>query len=75
MGEQLVGTVIEKTYLFPVKGQCYLIIETESEDRVKIRLNKKYEDSITIGDRIRFEKPWRKRKKVKVLELVEKASL
>lgn len=79
MGKQVTGVVIEKSYQPPAgapsKYWCYLMVETESGDRLTIRLHQKVHDKITIGDQIRFEKPWRKGKRVKDIKILGSASL
>jgi uncharacterized OB-fold protein len=75
MGKPVVGTVIEKAYHpppgAPDKYWCYIMVETESRGRVNIRLHQKVHDKITIGDRVQFEKPWRKNKRVKDIQFVK----
>ena len=74
MGKRVVGTVIEKAYHpppgAPSKYWCYLMVETDSGRRVNIRLHQRVHDKITIGDRVQFEKPWRKNKRVKDVRVV-----
>lgn len=74
MGRSVVGTVIEKAYHpppgAPDKYWCYLMVETESGERVNVRLHQKLHDRITIGDRVQFEPPWRKNKRVKDMRVV-----
>jgi len=76
MGKEMIGTIIEKSFRpppgAPSKYWCYLMVETESGERVTIRLHKKHVDRITIGDRIRFSKAWRKNKPIKDLKIVER---
>ncbi len=71
----MIGTIIEKSFRpppgSPVEYWCYLIVEEETGERIKIRLHKKQIDSVAIGDRIRFIKPRRTNKTIKV-ELVER---
>lgn len=78
MGKEMIGTVIEKSFQpppgAPDKYWCYLMIDVESGERETIRLHKKQVDRVTIGDRIRFIKPWRRNKTVKV-EVVERVHL
>lgn len=75
MAKDMIGTVIEKNFRPPPGGPdkywCYLMIQAKSRERITIRLHKKYVDHVTIGDQIRFSKPWRKNKCVKDLEIVE----
>lgn len=70
MGKEMTGTIIEKSFQAPpgapVKYWCYMMVETAFGERVTIRLDKKQVDLVTIGDRIRFSKPWRRNKSVKV---------
>ncbi len=74
MAKTLVGTILEKAYRpppgAPSKYWCYLMVETESGERVNIRLHQSVHDKVTTGDRIRFEKPWRENKRVKEIERV-----
>jgi len=74
MGKAVVGTIIEKAYYpppgAPDKYWCYIMVETESGDRLNIRLHKKVHNRITVGDKVQFEKPWRKNKPVKDIQLV-----
>lgn len=79
MGKEMTGTIIEKSFRpppgAPEKYWCYLMIDTEHGGRITIRIRKKYVDRVTIGDRIRFIKHWRKNKPSKVIEIVNKARL
>lgn len=74
MGAIVTGTVIEKAYHpppgAPDKYWCYLLVETESGERVSVRLHQKVHDRITVGDTVSFEKPWRKEKRVKDIQIV-----
>lgn len=75
MGKSVTGTVIEKTYHPPVgapdKYWCYIMVETDSKERVNVRLHQKVHDKITVGDHVRFVKPWRKNKRVKDIQLAK----
>jgi hypothetical protein len=79
MEKEMVGTVIEKSFRPPLGAPdekwCYLMVEINSEERIMIRLHKKYVDRVTIGDRIRFSKPRRKKQRTKDLEILEKGKL
>jgi hypothetical protein len=46
------------------------MVENKPGDRVTIRLHQKVQDKVTIGDQVRFEKPWRKHKRVKDIQRV-----
>ena len=74
MGKTIVGIVIEKTYHpppgAPNKYWCYIMVEDESVGRVSIRLHQKVHDKITIGDHVKFDKSWRKNKRVKKIQLM-----
>lgn len=74
MGRRIEGEIIEKSYQpppgAPNKYWCYLMVETESGERVNIRLHQKVHDKVTVGDRVRFDQPKRKNKRVKDLDLV-----
>lgn len=74
MGEEITGVVIEKAYHPPPGAPdmywYYLMVQTESGKRVSIRLHPKVHDKITIGDKIRFEKLWRKNTRVKDIQIV-----
>jgi uncharacterized OB-fold protein len=74
VGRRIVGEVLEKTYRpppgAPSKYWCYVMVETESGERMSIRLHQKVHDKITVGDRVRFEKPWRENKRVKDVDVV-----
>lgn len=73
MGKQIVGEVIEKSYQpppgAPSKYWCYLMVETDSGERVNIRLHQKIHDKFTVGDRLKFDLPRRKHKRVKDVSL------
>lgn len=77
MGKELTGIVIEKAYHpppgAPDKYWCYIMVETESGGRVNVRLHQKRHDKITIGDKIRFSKPWRKNKRLRDVQVIERA--
>lgn len=79
MAKEMTGTVIEKSFRpppgAPDKYWCYLMVESESGKRVTIRMHQKRVDHVTIGDSIRFSKPWRKNKRVKHIEMIERAKL
>lgn len=79
MGKEVTGTVIEKSFRpppgAPDKYWCYLLVQEQSGNRVAIRLHQKNIDRVTIGDELRFSKPWRKNKRVRSLEIVRKAEL
>ena len=74
MGKDITGIVIEKAYHpppgAPDKYWCYLLVETESGDRVNIRLHQKIHDKIIIGDKVHFSKPWRKDKRVRDVKVI-----
>lgn len=74
MGKEITGIVIEKAYHPPAGAPdrywCYLMVETESGERVNVRLHQKIHDKITIGDKIHFNMPWRKNKRVRDIELI-----
>ena len=74
MAKRVIGTIIEKSYQPPIgapsKYWCYIMVEDAPGDRVTIRLHQKVHDKVTIGDQVRFEKPWRKHKRVKDIRLV-----
>lgn len=78
MGKEMIGTVIEKSFRpppgAPAKHWCYLMIETDSGERVTIRVHKKYIDQVTIDDRISFTKYFRKNKKVRNVQIIKKSS-
>lgn len=75
MGRPITGSVIEKSYRpppgAPAKYWCYLMVETATGERVNIRLHQKIHDSITVGDRVQLEPPWRKKKRVEDLRVVQ----
>lgn len=77
MGKEITGIVIEKAYHpppgAPNKYWCYLMVETESGERVNVRLHQKIHDKITIGDKIRFSKPWRKNKRLRDVQVIGRA--
>jgi len=80
MGKEITGIVIEKTYRPPlgamgVSDYCYLMVEAMSGERVSIRLHRKVHDKITIGDKIRFSKPWRKKKRVGDVQVIGRARI
>lgn len=74
MARKIEGEVIEKTYQpppgAPSKYWCYLMVETDSGERVSIRLHQSLHDQLTVGDRLRFDKPMRKNKRVKKIDRV-----
>ena len=74
MGKEITGTVIEKAYRpppgAPAKYWCFLMVETESGERVNVRLHQKIHNKITSGDVIRFSKPWRENKRVSDVTIV-----
>jgi hypothetical protein len=74
MGKAVAGVVIEKAYHpppgAPDRYWCYIMVETATGERVNIRLHQKVHDKITFGDRVQFEKPWRKNKRVKDIQIV-----
>lgn len=74
MGKEIAGIVIEKTYHpppgAPAKYWCYLMVETESDERVNVRLHQTIHDKITIGDKVRFNEPWRKTKRVRNVQII-----
>jgi len=69
VGRQIEGEIIEKSYRpppgAPSKYWCYIMVESESGERVNVRLHQKVHDQVTIGDRVRLEQPWRENKRVK----------
>jgi hypothetical protein len=77
MAQEMTGTVIEKSFRpppgAPNKYWCYLMVNTESGERITIRLHQKHVNRVTTGDRIRFSKPWRNNKRTKDLEVLERA--
>jgi len=77
MGKEITGTVIEKAFHPPIgapdKYWCYLVVETESGERVSVRLHQKIHDKITIADKIRFSMPWRKNKRVLDVQVIGRA--
>ena len=79
MGKEITGIVIEKAYHpppgAPNKYWCYLMIETESGERVNVRLHQKIHDKITFGDKIRFSKPWRKNKRLRDVQIIGRAQI
>jgi hypothetical protein len=79
MGREVTGIVIEKAYHpppgAPDRYWCYLMIETEVGERTNVRLHQSLHNRISIGDRVRFTKPWRENKRVRDLEVVERARL
>lgn len=74
MGKEITGIVIEKGYYpppgAPSKYWCYLVVQTESGERVNVRLHQKIQDKITVGDKIHFSQPWRNNKRVRDVELI-----
>jgi len=72
MAKTVVGTIIEKAYRpppgAPSKYWCYVMVETESGERVNVRLHQSVHDQVTTGDRVRLEKPRRENKRVKKIE-------
>ncbi len=74
MARTIVGTIIEKSYHpppgAPSKYWCYVMVETESGERVNIRLHQSVHDKVTTGDRVQFEKPRRESKRVKEIQRV-----
>lgn len=79
MSKEITGVVIEKAYHPPAGAPdrywCYLMVETESGERVNIRLHQKMHDQVTIGDRIRFSKPRRKHKRIKDIQVLGRQTL
>lgn len=73
------GYVIEKAYRPPAGAPdrywCYLMVETEDGQRVNVRLHQKLHDKITIGDHIRFEKPWRRNKRVRGVQVLGRSQV
>jgi hypothetical protein len=69
MSRPITGVVVAKDFLpppgAPPKYWCYLTVETDSGDRVKIRVHQSSVDAAVIGDRVRFTKPGRSNKRVK----------
>ncbi|MHC4188845.1 MAG: hypothetical protein ACYTBX_08595 [Planctomycetota bacterium] len=76
MAREIIGTVIEKAYHpppgAPNKYWCYLIVETQSGERVNVRLHQRLHNKITIGDEIRFSKPWRGNKRVRAIRIIRR---
>lgn len=76
MAQEIKGTVIEKSFRpppgAPAKYWCYLMVQTESGERITIRLHQKHVNRVTTGDQIRFSKSWRKNKRTKDLEVLER---
>ena len=74
MSKEVTGTVIEKAYHpppgAPDKYWCYLMVEAESGQRVNVRLHQRLHNKITIGDQIRFSKPFRKNKRVRDVQVI-----
>jgi hypothetical protein len=79
MGKEVTGIIIEKAYHPPTgapdKYWCYLIVETKKGTRVNVRLHQKIHDKFTIGDAIRFSKPWRKNKRVKDVQVIGRSEI
>ena len=46
------------------------MVETETGYRVNIRLHQRIHDKIPVGDEISFDKPWRKNKRVRDMQVV-----
>lgn len=71
MGKAMAGVVIARDFMpppgAPPKYWCYLTVETDTGERVKIRLHQSQIDSAVIGDRVSFSKPRSKNKRVKDL--------
>jgi hypothetical protein len=69
MSRPITGVVVAKDFLpppgAPPKYWCYLTVETDSGDRVKIRVHQSSVDAAVIGDRVSFTKPGRSNKRVK----------
>lgn len=76
MGKQIKGHVIEKAYHPPAGAPsrywCYLMVETESGERFNVRLHQKVHDQITVGDHIQFKKPFRKNKRVRDIQVMNR---
>jgi hypothetical protein len=49
------------------------MVELPDGRRVTVRLHQNKVDQITIGDTVRFAKPWRKNERVKDIEIVPQA--
>jgi ASC-1-like (ASCH) protein len=49
------------------------MIDVPDGQRVTIRLHQQKVEQVAIGDTVRFTKPWRKHKRVKDIEIIEKA--
>jgi hypothetical protein len=68
MAETVKGKVREKAYHpppgAPDKYWCYVVVETESGPRLRVRLHQRVQEKILIGDTISFKKPRRKNKRV-----------
>ena len=74
MGREWVGKIIEKAYRpppgAPSKYWCYIMVESDSGERVNVRLHQKVHDQVTVGDRVQFERPRRESKRVKDIKRV-----
>jgi hypothetical protein len=79
MGKEITGVIIEKAYHpppgAPDKYWCYVMVETEAGKRVNVRLHKKIQDKVTIGDKIRFAKPWRHNKPLRDVQHIGRAGI
>lgn len=77
MGKEITGIIIEKAYHpppgAPDKYWCYLMVQTESGERVNVRLHQKIHDKITTGDKVRFSEPRRKNKPVRDVQVIGRA--
>ncbi len=74
MSRSVTGVVVAKDFVpppgAPAKYWCYLTVEEDSGDRVKVRLHQRRVDVAVIGDRVTLTKPARKNKRVKDISRV-----
>ena len=74
MAASIDGSVVGKDYRpppgAPSKYWCYLIVDTDSGERVNIRLHQSIHEKFAIGDRVRFTKAWRANKRVRDVQRI-----
>lgn len=74
--KEIIGAVIEKSFRPPVgapsKYWCYLMVDVPDAERITIRLHQSQIEQVAIGDTVRFMKPWRKNKRVRNIEILQK---
>jgi hypothetical protein len=69
MGRTMSGVVVARDFMpppgAPPKYWCYLTVDADTGERVKIRLHQSRADVAVVGDRVRFTRPARGNKRVK----------